>query len=96
MNDREIEQVERMLADINSAEYRRLPDRFKCKLCQHPAEHYMVTDDLWRLIHEDEDDDRGVLCIDCLIEKLGRPIGPHDLKPAAINKSLLTGMLLAS
>lgn len=49
----------------------------------HANEYYMVHDEVWNAAHPKR---RGMLCIGCLEERLGRLLGPEDFPDLPINR----------
>ena len=62
---------------------------FICKDCQvdtlHIDEYYMVTDGVWELANPQR---RGMLCIGCLENRLGRQLTASDFTAAPINNGV--------
>lgn len=48
----------------------------RCADCNRRADSYMVHDALWSRVGVGD----GVLCLECLESRLGRPLGVDDLK----------------
>lgn len=59
---------------------------FKCAACStntlHINEYYMLTDEIWTAAWPAE---RGMLCIGCVEERLGRTLTASDFTDAPIN-----------
>lgn len=47
-------------------------------------EYYMLTDETWYLVHTSE---RGMLCIGCIEERLGRKLNRRDFNDSYLNWS---------
>lgn len=60
---------------------------FECAACSintlHIDEYYMVTDEIWLTAWPDK---RGMLCIGCLEDRLGRQLTSDDFTDAPINQ----------
>jgi hypothetical protein len=60
--------------------------RFLCMDCGvdtvKAGEHYMLVDNVWFSITES---DRGMLCIACLENRLGRKLNPNDFNASYVN-----------
>lgn len=60
---------------------------FECAACGqntlHINEYYMVTDEVWQTAWPE---DRGMLCIGCLEERLSRKLTAEDFTDAPINR----------
>ena len=60
---------------------------FECAACSvntlHINEYYMVTDEVWLTAWPDK---RGMLCIGCLEDRLGRQLTSDDFTDAQINQ----------
>ena len=61
-------------------------DGFDCMDCGsntlHINEYYMVTDEVWEAAHPKK---RGMLCIGCLEDRLGRLLTKDDFTDAPVN-----------
>ena len=60
---------------------------FECAACSintlHINEYYMVTDEVWQAAWPRQ---RGMLCIGCLENRLGRELTASDFTDAPINR----------
>lgn len=73
-----------------------LPDvrRLVCRDCNCHDEGYMVEDHVWQEAHPEGR--KGLLCLHCLEERLGRPLEAEDFTNALINLPILFGMRTAA
>ena len=62
---------------------------FECAACGvntlHINEYYMVTDEVWQAAWPRQ---RGMLCIGCLENRLGRELTASDFTDAPINRGV--------
>lgn len=62
---------------------------FECAACSintlHINEYYMVTDEVWQAAWPRQ---RGMLCIGCLENRLGRELTASDFTDAPINRGV--------
>lgn len=66
---------------------------FLCQDCEGQPDHYMLREDLWEQIVPQD----GLICLSCLINRMGRPLVLEDLKDfnsvhkLPINRPIYTG-----
>ncbi len=67
--------------------------RLDCGDCASPRDEYMVLDTVWAAAGFTSR--KGVVCLDCLEARLGRPLTLADFNSAPINFSLRFGYKMA-
>ena len=60
-------------------------NKWKCLICKVDTryEHFYLLDEIWYLVHDSKD---GMLCINCIEEKLERKLTKADFTDCFINK----------
>lgn len=62
-----------------------IDEQFKCLSCRENTrdEYYMVRNDLWNLVVPGK---KGMLCIGCLEDRIGRRLVPNDFTDLPVNR----------
>ena len=64
------------------------PKDYACEVCGEFFDGFAILDDLWANVAP-RPNGKGLLCLRCCQERLGRQVEPKDFKQVPINKGLL-------
>lgn len=64
-------------------------DTLRCKACDRCGFGYMLTNDLWKQVADEEED---LLCLQCVQARLDRPLRREDFTDVPLNEPIFAAM----